>query len=108
MVWSNPLLFIPIDNPYGSTNEEIQKAWIKLYHEKNQKVLLSAFGATEFPTTQGMDADSTCTKLAQAVLANNLDGLDLDWEDNDALEAGKGEAWLITCTKAARKILPKE
>jgi len=26
---------------------------------------------------------------------NNLDGLDLDWEDNEAMEHGIGEQWLI-------------
>ena len=35
-----------------------------------------------------------------------LDGVDLDWEDNKALERGKGEKWLIECTKTIREYLP--
>ena len=38
--------------------------------------------------------------------AEDLDGLDFDWEDNGAMDAGTGEEWLIECTKAARTILP--
>lgn len=44
--------------------------------------------------------------LGQFVLQNNLDGVDLDWEDNDAMDAGTGEAWLITCMQHLRTLLP--
>jgi len=40
--------------------------------------------------------------LAKFVLDNNYDGVDVDWEDDDAMSAGTGEAWLITCTKVLR------
>ena len=40
----------------------------------------------------------TATNLAQFVIYNNLDGVDLDWEDNAAMENGTGEQWLIDCT----------
>ena len=33
------------------------------------------------------------------MLENNLDGVDIDWEDNAAMEAGTGEAWLIKFQK---------
>lgn len=39
---------------------------------------------------------------------HNLDGLDLDYEDNDAMNKGIAEDWLIKCTKAARTIIRKE
>jgi len=65
-------------------------------------ILVSAFGANENPTTAGKDANLTCTNLAQFVLDNNYDGVDLAWYDDDALIAGTGEAWLITCTKVLR------
>lgn len=32
--------------------------------------------------------------------------MDLDYEDSGALEHGKGEDWLIRCTKAIRLVLP--
>jgi chitinase len=34
-------------------------------------------------------------------------GVDLDYEDNDAMNIGTGEAWLIECTKIIRKHMPK-
>jgi len=46
------------------------------------------------------------TALGNFVLKNNLDGADIDWEDNDAMEAGKGEQWLIDFTIALRKVIP--
>jgi hypothetical protein len=45
--------------------------------------------------------------LANFALNNNLDGVDLDYEDNGAMERGVAEDWLIKCTKAIRQILPK-
>jgi hypothetical protein len=41
------------------------------------------------------------------VLDNNLDGVDLNFEDNAAMEIGTGEQWLITCTKKLREMLPQ-
>jgi hypothetical protein len=69
-------------------------------------VLISAFGSTEFPTTQGEDPILTATKLGNFVLSNNLDGVDIDWEDNGAMDAGTGEAWLIAFTTKLRQLLP--
>jgi len=60
----------------------VQQAWLKAYHNKGIKILVSAFGATQFPTSQGFDANTTCTNLANFVKDNSLDGVDLDYEDN--------------------------
>jgi hypothetical protein len=35
-----------------------------------------------------------------------LDGVDIDWEDNAAMEAGKGEDWLISFQTKLRQLLP--
>ena len=68
--------------------------------------MVSAFGATEQPTTAGFDAIDCATKLANYVSTNNLDGVDIDWEDTVAFQSGTGEAWLITLTKTLRQLLP--
>lgn len=47
--------------------------------------MVSAFGATEFPTTNGLDPTMCAQKLGDFVLQNNLDGVDIDWEDNQAM-----------------------
>ena len=76
------------------------------YHNAGQKVLVSAFGATEFPTSQGEDPTQTAQALAQFVIDNQLDGVDLDYEDNSAMDSGSGVQWLITCTNTLRSLLP--
>ena len=68
--------------------------------------MVSAFGATEHPTTAGVDPVVCATKLADFVSTYNLDGVDIDWEDTAAFQAGTGEAWLITLTKTLRQLLP--
>lgn len=68
--------------------------------------MVSAFGATEFPTSAGSDPVQCAKKLGQFVLENNLDGADLDWEDNTAMVRGTGEEWLITFTTTLREIIP--
>jgi hypothetical protein len=75
---------------YGSTNDEIQKTLREKYHKHGVSILVSAFGATEFPTSKGYDAVQCATKLGEFVLANNLDGADIDWEDNSAMNKGLG------------------
>jgi len=58
--------------------------------------MLSAFGASENPTK--LDPTSTCTNFANYALNMGYDGVDIDYEDNGAMYAGTGEAWLISCT----------
>jgi len=107
-VWANLITYISTDNPWGAkTLAEAQKAWIDIYHAHGIKVLVSAFGSTDFPTSRGVDPVQCGKNLAQFVIANQLDGVDLDWEDNDAMNAGKGEDWLISITKTLRELLPQ-
>lgn len=41
--------------------------------------MISAFGATEFPTSAGVDPTDCAIKLGKFVQQNNLDGVDIDW-----------------------------
>lgn len=74
----------------GTTTDAIQKKLQQMYHDKGMRVLISAFGATEFPTSMGKDATETAVSLANFVLNNNVDGVDIDWEDNEAMNRGTG------------------
>uniref|UniRef100_A0A6B2LFD3 GH18 domain-containing protein n=1 Tax=Arcella intermedia TaxID=1963864 RepID=A0A6B2LFD3_9EUKA len=91
---------------WGKTTPEIQKNWMNIYHKAGIKVLVSAFGATDFPTTDGRNAIDVANSLAAFVKANNLDGVDLDYEDNGAMNQGKGEKWICDCTQRLRQLLP--
>ena len=67
---------------------------------------MSAFGATDNPTN--LDPAVVATNLAKFVNDYDLDGCDIDYEDNAAMEAGKGEAWLISFTTKLRSLLPNK
>ena len=92
LVWSDLYTYVSSDNPWNCTStSSCQSAWKKAYNDAGTKILVSAFGATDFPTSAGADAAATCGDIASFVLDNNLDGVDLDWEDNAAMDAGTGE-----------------
>lgn len=105
-VWADPLTYVGTNNPWGQSNSDIQLAWVKAYHSVGQKVLVSAFGATEWPTTSGEDPVQTAQALAQFVKDNQLDGVDLDYEDNTAMDSGVGVNWIVNCTNTLRSLLP--
>ena len=100
LLWSDPVKYFGSDSQYGSTKEEIQSNLVELYHKNNTLVLVSAFGATSHPTTEGVDASTAGANLGQFVIDNNLDGVDLDYEDNDAMESGTAYQWLVDFTNA--------
>ncbi len=94
-IWADPVKYFGADSIFGKTKDEIQKSLKKKYNDNGIKILISVFGATEFPTTNQINATDCANKLGEFVLDNNLDGVDIDWEDNIAMEAGTGEAWII-------------
>lgn len=63
----------------GTDTQVIQKKFKKMYNDKGIKLLVSAFGATDFPTSAGKDPTKTANDFANFVLKNNLDGVDIDW-----------------------------
>ena len=81
----------------------------QIYNDAGIKILVSAFGSTEIPTTSGIDANTCAEYMANWVLANDVDGIDIDYEDLSAMQLadGKAEEWLITFTSALRKQLPQ-
>ncbi|KAJ3795919.1 putative chitinase [Lentinula aff. detonsa] len=83
----------------SSTKSSYQKAGIKL--------IVSAFGSTDLPTSK--DAKSTAATMAKWVQDNDVDGIDVDYEDLNAMNAqdGKAEQWLIDFTNALRTQLPQ-
>lgn len=93
-LWANP---VPSFSPeFGTTKDEIQKNIKKKYNDAGIKLLVSAFGSTEMPTSNG--PVQVANALAAFVNSNNLDGVDIDYEDNSAMNAGLGESWLISFT----------
>ena len=106
LLWQNAHSYFGDTTKLGSTNHEIQVALRKKFNDAGVKLLVSAFGATEHPTSAGEDPKECGHKLGSFIKNNNLDGADIDWEDNAAMEAGLGEQWLIEFTKALRDVVP--
>lgn len=55
LVWSNPLYYIGA-GVFGDTKEEIQATLKQKYTDAGVKLMVSAFGATENPTSSNYDA----------------------------------------------------
>ncbi|KAM5537760.1 hypothetical protein V8D89_008528 [Ganoderma adspersum] len=79
------------------------------YHKAGIKIVASAFGATDTPTTAGANAVSTANTMAQWVKSNGLDGIDVDYEDLAAINRGDGaaEKWVSDFTRTLRQTLPQ-
>lgn len=79
MIWANAMTYFSQGNAFGNTTQEIQIALKDIYNKNGIKILVSAFGDSEFPTSAGEDPDLCGQKFGQFILDNNLDGGDVDW-----------------------------
>ena len=52
LAWQNISMYLGEKNPFGSTDRDVQLGMKKVYNQAGIKIIVSAFGATEFPTTQ--------------------------------------------------------
>jgi hypothetical protein len=57
-----------------------RKALKGQYAAAGIKVMVSAFGGTSVPTTDGVDPAQSAQTMANFVKANDLDGIDIDYE----------------------------
>jgi chitinase len=103
-MWDDPIKFFAQE--LGKSKPEVQKFIKQRYNDAGVSVMLSAFGAAEYPTTLGLDPVICAQKLGDYVRDNNFDGVDIDYEDNKAMDKGTGEQWLILFMKHLRKLLP--
>lgn len=84
----------------------MQQLLKRKYNEGGVSIILSAFGAAEYPTTKGLDPIVCAQKLGEYVKQNNYDGVDIDYEDNEAMNKGTGEQWMIQFMHQLRKLIP--
>lgn len=73
------------------------------------KLVVSVFGSSDVPTTINADPIATANTMAAWIKKYDLDGIDVDYEDFYAFDAGNGlaEMWLISFTKQLRTQLPQ-
>jgi len=77
------------------------------YNDAGISLMVSCFGSTDTPTSSNADPTSTANTFAAWVKEYDLDGIDVDYEDFDAFDAGTAEAWLVTFTTQLRNQLPE-
>lgn len=68
-------------------------------------VMLIMVSFTDSPTSTGVDPTTCARSLAAFVKANDLDGVDIDYEDSQAFNTGTAEAWLISESIASPAII---
>ncbi|KAG1859997.1 hypothetical protein C8R48DRAFT_802544 [Suillus tomentosus] len=89
--------------------DDTTRASIKAsYENAGISLIVSAFGSTDVPTTDGYDPTILANSLPDYVLEYDLDGVDVDYGDIYAMDAenGSAEIWLTTFTIALRARLP--
>lgn len=87
-----------------------QRASVKSqYNAAGISLVVSLFGSTDTPTSSGADPIATANTMAAWVIQYGLDGVDVDYEDFNAVNAGDGraEAWLANFTTQLRTQLPQ-
>ncbi|PFH50186.1 glycoside hydrolase family 18 protein [Amanita thiersii Skay4041] len=106
------LCFLLLQGPWDNAQQwttftDAQRQQIKTaYNNAGIKLIVSAFGSTDTPTTSGADAKQTAQKFADWVKQYDLDGIDVDYEDFAAFQNGTAEKWLIDFTTELRNNLP--
>ncbi|WVR08219.1 hypothetical protein IAU60_005266 [Kwoniella sp. DSM 27419] len=79
---------------------------IQEYHEAGIALMVSAFGSTDSPTSNGADATQTAQDLAAWVKQYGLDGVDIDYEDMSAMNNAQAVAWIVEFQSELRRLLP--
>jgi chitinase len=99
----------PVDNAqaWESFDASYRQQILDEYHAAGIALMVSAFGSTDSPTTNGADPTATAQKLAAWVKQYGLDGVDIDYEDMSAMNSNQAESWLVTFQKELRNQLPE-
>ncbi|KDN50379.1 glycoside hydrolase family 18 protein [Tilletiaria anomala UBC 951] len=99
----------PQDNAYKwhQASKSVQKKYKQAYNDAGVKLMVSAFGASDKPQSSGRNAVDVATSIAKFVIDNNLDGVDIDYEEEDLFDHGKALPWLIALQRHLRQQLPR-
>jgi len=89
------------------SDDDFRTALRNLYNANGITILVSAFGGTDFPTSQ-YNPVTLGQELSQFVTDYQFNGCDIDWEDSAYFNSGtgEGEQWLISLTTTLRDNLP--
>lgn len=77
--WDDPIKYLTNSTKFGSTKQQIQLNIKQLFASKGIKLIVSAFGPSEMPATNGVDPTDCAIRLANFVVHNGFDGVDVDF-----------------------------
>ncbi|WWC73530.1 uncharacterized protein I206_107502 [Kwoniella pini CBS 10737] len=97
-----------VDNAqfWEQLDTDTRQQTITEYHNAGIALMVSAFGSTDSPTSNGADPTQTAQQLAQWVKDYGLDGVDIDYEDMSAMNSAQAVSWIVTFQKELRNQLP--
>lgn len=98
-MWADPVTYLGTESGFGNRKTQVQEKLIEKYRSAGKKVLISAFGNVEQPTTSGANSIAVAKKLAKFVIDNGFDGVDIAYNDDYAMSVGTAEIWLSSFTK---------
>lgn len=87
-VWNDPITYLGTESGLGVRKSQVQTSIMKKFKSMGVKVLISAFGPFEMPTSKGINPLACAKKLARFVQSNQLDGVDINYSDDSAIAAG--------------------
>ena len=90
-----------------------RQSLLDAYHKRGITVMFSLFGSTDAPTSkEKRDPAEFADEVANFTLQYGFDGVDADYEDFDAMNAGDAVAWLTCESQSAlcltRPSIPEE
>ncbi|EIW77020.1 glycoside hydrolase family 18 protein [Coniophora puteana RWD-64-598 SS2] len=95
---------------WATIDAATRNSTLSAYKTAGISLVVSAFGADFNPTSgsPALDPTQTADQLAAWVIQYGLNGVDIDYEDFDAMNKmdGSAEQWLITFTTELRSKLP--
>ncbi|KAJ7733931.1 glycoside hydrolase superfamily [Mycena metata] len=106
--WAPRFLEVPFSrHPQGPTQwPGLASSRVSSLSSLSSLFIVSAFGSGSSPTSQ--DPTTVANHIANYVKTYSLDAVDIDYEDDPALEsAGTAIAWLSTLTTVLRQQLPQ-
>ena len=96
---------------WSKLDNNTRKGLLDKYHSAGIKVILSVISGYEYPgpTTAGQDPEQLASAFVDFVKNYDLDGVDVNYQDIEAMlrKDGSAEKWLVTFTQALRAELPQ-
>lgn len=91
----------------GTNDDKIQKNIIQKFHQNGILLLANTFSKEISLSSKG-NPTLIAGNIASVILANNLDGVVIDWDDFHSVFDGSADLWILNFLKSLRNSLKKD